>query len=114
MRKLALLALVVAGCRTEISPIVKDDAPVARGSRPETECQVRDYQSTNDVPARSKPLGRVSVERQATDDATFEALRKKVCELGGDAISQIHWIRAPGASVADAPIELEASAWATP
>jgi hypothetical protein len=54
------------------------------------------------------------VKRQETDDATFEALRKAVCARGGDAMSQMHWLRAPGASVADQPVELEANAWVTP
>jgi hypothetical protein len=115
MKKLILLSLVFAGCRTEISPQVREDAPVTkRGPRADAECSVRDYPTATDMPVGSKSLGWVKMERQATDDATFEALRKKVCEMGGDAISQMHWIRAPGASVADPPIELEASAWVTP
>lgn len=115
MKRLIVAGLLFAGCRTEISPLVKAEAPVAR-VRPRTaaECQVNDYSTATEVPSGSKNLGWVKVERQGNDEATIELLRKKVCEAGGDAMSQLHWIRASGASVADPPIELEGNAWSTP
>ncbi len=114
MNKLLVVLLLVAGCRTEIQPLVKQE-PVARKARfVEGECSVRDYPTATDLPAGSKGLGWVKVEHQATDEATFEKLRQAVCAMGGDAMSQMHWNRASGASVADPPVELEASAWATP
>jgi|GEM_PF-2613956 hypothetical protein len=114
MKKLVVLVLLAAGCRTEIKPLVKQE-PVARKQRfVEGECNVRDYPTATDVPSGSKNLGWVNVPRQDTDEATFEKLRQAVCAKGGDAMSQMHWIRASGASVADPPIELEGNAWATP
>jgi hypothetical protein len=59
-------------------------------------------------------VGWVSVPREASDDETFNHLRAAVCAKGGNAFSQAHWIRPPGASVADPPAELEANAWAEP
>lgn len=116
MRRLILgTALVLTSCRTEIQPIVKGDAPARRAvARGPAECHVHDYPTATDVPSGAKSLGWVKVDRQATEEATFELLRKKVCEIGGDAMSQMHWIRASGASVADQPIELEGNAWAMP
>lgn len=114
MKRLLVAGLLLAGCRTEIQPLVKT-APTARQMKQrDAECQVRDYPTATDVPAGSKGLGWVKVDRQETDDLTFELLRKKVCELGGDAMSQMRWIRASGASVADPPVELEGNAWSMP
>ena len=42
------------------------------------------------------------------------ALREAVCKAGGNAFSQMRWIREAGASVADPPIHLEANAWLVP
>lgn len=115
MKRLVLLALVLSACRTEIKPLVREE-PVKRKVRNSAsgECSVHDYPTATDLPAGSQNIGWVTVKRQATDDETFEALRKEVCAKGGDAMSQMHWIRASGASVADPPIELEANAWVTP
>lgn len=114
MKKLLLLALVFAGCRTEIQPLVKQD-PVARKSRlVEGECNVHDFPTASEVPAGAKNLGWVKVAHGDNDEATFEALRKAVCAMGGDAMSQMHWLRAAGASVADHPVELEGNAWVLP
>ena len=112
MKKLIAAVLLVSACRTEIKPYVKP-APVARKPR-SVECSVRDYPAATDIPSGSTALGWVKVDRAENDDVTFEKLRKAVCAKGGDAMSQMHWNRAPGASVADAPVELEANAWATP
>lgn len=116
MKRLLLAGVVLAGCRTTLTPWTPPAAaPVAqvRPRGPE-DCQVNDYATASEVPAGSKNLGWIKVERQASDDATIELLRRKVCEAGGDAMSQLHWLRASGASVADPPIELEGNAWATP
>ncbi len=114
MKKLLLLALVFAGCRSEIQPLVKQDTVTRKSRASDGECHVHDYPTASEVPAGSKSIGWVKVARQETDEATFEKLRAEVCAKGGDAMSQMHWIRASGASVADAPIELEGNAWELP
>ena len=113
MRGLLLLVLL-AGCRTEISPMVKREITAGRMKQRAAECEVHDFPTATEVPANSKALGWVKVSRAESDEVTFEKLRKKVCELGGDAMSQMHWIRASGASVADPPVELEGNAWSMP
>ena len=104
------------GCRTDVRPVVRSTPP-ARARVVETgECVVHDYQSAVDVPAGSVNIGWVTVPRkeQDSDDDTFERLRQAVCAKGGTALSQAHWNRPPGASVADPPVELEANAWTEP
>ena len=113
MRGLLLLVLL-AGCRTEIQPLVKGEVTTRRLKQRNAECEVHDFPTATDVPANSKALGWVKVNRAESDEVTFENLRKKVCEMGGDAMSQMHWIRASGASVADPPVELEGNAWSMP
>ena len=107
-------SLALVACRTEIHPLVKSEPVTRKVRNTAEECHVHDYPAATDLPAGAKNLGWVRVKRLETEDATFEALRKEVCTLGGDAMSQMHWIRASGASVADPPIELEANAWVTP
>lgn len=109
----AAAALAVAGCRTEIKPLVKEEAPRFERLVP-GECRVMDYPSAPDVPEGSENLGWVKVPRAASDEETFENLRQAVCAKGGNAFSQAHWIREAGASIADQPIELEANAWRVP
>lgn len=113
MRRLALGLLVFSGCYTPIHPVVKAEAtrPVRLASG---ECSVMDYPTATEVPPGSQSLGWVKVARQATDEETFEKLRAEVCAKGGNAMSQMHWLRASGASVADPPVELEGHAWLTP
>jgi hypothetical protein len=108
------LALTLAGCRTEVRPAVK--AVLAKSPEREAPgaCVVNDYRSAVDVPAGSTNLGWVVVPRQATDDETFQRLREAVCAKGGTALSQAHWNRPAGATVADPPAELEANAWLEP
>ena len=112
MRHLLLGAILFAGCRTEIQPVVRGEIARKQSPRGPAECHVHDFPTATEVPAGAKSLGWVKIDRLQNDEVTFETLRKKVCELGGDAISQMHWIRASGASVADPPIELEGNAWA--
>ncbi len=66
------------------------------------------------MPEGAKNLGLVKVERKDSDEATLIALREEICRRGGDALSSLAWIRASGSSLADEPVELEATAWATP
>ena len=113
MRYLAL-GLLLLGCRTEIQPVIKGEAAKSRMRERNADCQFRDYPTATDVPEGARGLGWAKVDRLATEELTFESLRKKVCEMGGDAVSQMHWIRASGASVADAPVELEGNVWSLP
>jgi hypothetical protein len=113
----ALLVVVVlglAGCRTEIAPVVKQASTGPKVRLVDQGCEATDYPTGTDVPAGAKNIGWVKVDRKENDDATFAALREAVCQAGGNAFSQMRWIRAPGASVADPPIELEANAWSVP
>ena len=108
------LGLGLAACRTDVRPILKAEPAHTRRAEGSTACVVSDYHSAMDVPAGSTNLGWVVVPRQATDDETFERLREAVCAKGGTALSQAHWNRPAGASVADPPAELEANAWVEP
>lgn len=116
MKALPLLVALAlgAGCRTQIDPVVKKEPPKAKARYVEGECSVQDFPMASDVPAGAKSLGWVKVDRAESDDATFDKLREAICKKGGDAMSQMHWLRAPGASVADQPVELEANAWSLP
>ncbi len=116
MKKLLVLLVLgcVAGCRTQIDPVVKKDPPKVKQRYVDGECGVHDFPTASDVPAGAKSLGWVKVDRLDTDDATFDALREAICKKGGDGMSQMHWLRAAGASVADQPTELEAHAWELP
>jgi hypothetical protein len=111
----ALLAagVLLAGCRTELRPLVQPQETPARRAAGGG-CAVRDYPSATDIAAGATHLGWVAVPRTGTDEEAFIALRAAVCAKGGNAFSQAHWNRAAGASVADAPVELEANAWIEP
>jgi hypothetical protein len=100
-------------CRSEIAPIVR--AETAKGPRLiDAECRVMDYRMGTDVPIGAQNLGWITVARLESDEKTFEKIREAICLKGGNAFSQARWVRAAGASVADAPIELEANAWLEP
>lgn len=114
MKQLVLVSLFIVGCRTEIQPTVRSEAVVKRTRASDGECRVIDYPTASEVPSGARSIGWVKVARKETDEKTFEALREEVCAKGGDAMSQMHWIRASGASVADQPIELEGNAWSLP
>ncbi|MFZ5445575.1 MAG: hypothetical protein ACOZQL_36625 [Myxococcota bacterium] len=113
-RALLVGLLALAACRTEIKPLVKDAPAKLKPRYVEGECRVLDFPTATDVPAGAKNLGWVKVPHGGTDEETFEALRKAVCARGGDAMSQMHWLRAAGASIADHPVELEGNAWVLP
>jgi len=106
----AVALLALAGCRTEIRPLVKEAPPKVERFTP-GECRVRDYPSAPDVPEGAENIGWIKVPIAASDEETFENLRKAVCAKGGNAFSQAHWNREAGASIADPPIELEANGW---
>lgn len=109
-----LIVLAVVGCRTEIVPFVQKGPAKPRVRLVDQGCEATDYPAGTDVPEGAQNIGWIKVDRQDTDEATFVALREAVCKAGGNAFSQMRWIRASGASVADPPIELEANAWVLP
>jgi hypothetical protein len=106
-----LLGLLTLSCtpRTFIKP-TSDDEAQRQAAGVGDNCNVRDFPSATDVPAGSRPLGPVEVEPQASDDETFIALRQRICELGGDALSQAAWVKDPG----DESPRLTANAWSLP
>jgi hypothetical protein len=114
MKRVVLLVGFLMGCRSEIRPLVREELGASPDRYVEGGCSVRDYPTASDVPVNSTNVGWLRVPRQETDEATFQKLRQEVCAKGGDAMTQLRWIRAPRASVADPPIELECNAWATP
>jgi hypothetical protein len=106
--------LLVVGCmtRTELKPEHKKPppAPVYVGDK---SCMVRDFEFATDLPEGSKNLGFLSTPQVVTDgqdddEATYIELRKKICEQGGDALSQPAWIK-DGAGT-----KLQANAWVLP
>jgi len=111
---LLVLTIGVWGCRTEIVPYVVKGPEKLKTRMVDQGCEATDYPAGTDVPTGAKNIGWIKVDRKENDEATFAALREAVCKAGGDAFSQMRWIRASGASVADPPIELEANAWVLP
>jgi hypothetical protein len=103
-----LLALAACTPRTLIHPRTEGEAqPVYV---PEGGCNVRDFASATDVPSGARSLGWVTVDQQETDEATYLLLRQRICELGGDALSQPAWVKAPS----DESPRLTANAWTLP
>jgi hypothetical protein len=112
MKPLLLIGVLsLCGCRTEIAPVVKKPDLGPRARLVDQGCEATDYPAGTDVPAGAKNIGWIQVDRLETEDLTFAALREAVCKAGGNAFSQMRWIRSAGASVADPPIHLEANAW---
>lgn len=111
-RTMAVLiaALALGGCRTlvDLSPKAAEAAP--EGPRREG-CDVRDFASATELPKGAKNIGWVRVPREADDEATYLSLRKAICEKGGDALSQLHWVKEPQVWE---PTALEANAWVLP
>ena len=115
MKRWALmLGFAAVGCRTQIQAVAKDEPASQRARTGDGTCDTQDFPMAVDVPAGAKNLGWVKVRWQGDEEVTFAALRKKVCDMGGDALSQVHWLRPSGTSVAEPPHELEANAWALP
>jgi hypothetical protein len=103
-------ALAFSGCRTIVDlspkpPEAPQEAPRREG------CDVHEFGGATEVPAGSKSLGLIRVPREQNDEDTYAALRKAVCEKGGDAFSQLHWVKEPGVWE---PTALEATAWDLP
>ena len=105
----SVLALSLAGCATFIPIAPPAKAEVAAPSS-EDECQVRDFVYATELPRGAQPLGPVAVEPQASDEETYLELRRRICELGGDALSQPAWVKEPTEEHA----RLTANAWALP
>ena len=72
--------------------------------------EARDFASATDLPEGARNLGWVEVPQLESDEASFLELRKRICELGGDALSQAAWVKGPG----DEQRVLTANAWALP
>ena len=104
----SVLALSLAGCATFIPIARPAQAEVAAPSS--DECHVRDFVYATELPKGAQSLGPVAVEPQASDEETYLELRRRICELGGDALSQPAWVKEPTEEHA----RLTANAWALP
>ncbi|MGQ0506470.1 MAG: hypothetical protein ACT4TC_14250 [Myxococcaceae bacterium] len=103
-----VVLLSCAGCarsniRPDGSPKPK---PIYIGDKT---CMVQDFPSATDVPEGSQNLGWVSVPYKNDDETTYIELRTKICELGGDAMTQPAWVKG-----FDENPELKANAWSLP
>ena len=102
--------LALGGCRTIVDLKPRPPEKAAEGPRREG-CDVTEYQQATDIPQGAKNLGTVRVPREKDDEETYAALRKAICEKGGDAFSGLHWVKEPGVWE---PTALEATAWSQP
>lgn len=99
------------GCaRTAIQPAVQSHKENRSTYVAEGHCEVRDFESANELPAGSKNLGWVAAESTGNDEETIRLLRKKICDLNGDALSGMAWVPAREGD----KLELRANAWALP
>ena len=105
------LTLSATACRTEITPVLVKEDTAKKYKMVEAQCEVHEFPRGDEVPPGASNIGWVQVDREATDEATFEQLRLAVCAKGGTAFSQARWLRASGTSVSDPPFALEANAW---
>jgi len=110
---LATLGLVVLsgllGCRTTIKPSVKPTPKFVYVG--EKSCGVYDFAAATDVPEGARNLGWVTVKKAETDEDTYVKLREKICEMGGDALSQLAWVSQAGEYE---PSFLKANVWSLP
>lgn len=107
---IALSSSILLSCRTVLTPTpAVSEAPVVPRDR--TECDVRDYPSATDIPNGAKNIGWVQVPRAETDEQTYINLRKAICDKGGDALSQLLWVREVNVRQ---PVGLRANAWVLP
>lgn len=106
-----LLASLACAPRTQVRPVKKAPPaqPVYLGER---SCMVQDFENATDLPDAAKNLGWVEVAQPEgqSDDDTFIALRRRICEMGGDALSQAAWVR----DMNDDRPKLKANAWSLP
>ena len=115
MRRAALgtlglvMFLALVGCRTNIKPAVKPTPNYVYVG--EKSCGVYDFEAATDLPNGATNLGWVSVSKAETDEETYVKLRQKICEMGGDALSQLAWVRQAGEYE---PTHLKANAWSLP
>jgi hypothetical protein len=108
---LALLALVFAcaGCRTQIAPFNRPEPKLVYVG--DKSCTVYDFVAATDLPAGARNLGWFSVKKAENDEETYIKLREMICEMGGDALSQVAWIRELDQTE---PSTLSANAWSLP
>ena len=107
-RLLAAIVLALVGCRSAIPVRRPENArPVYVGER---KCDVQHFDLGAELPSGSSNLGWVSVPKQGSDDETLDLLHAKICELGGDAHSQLAWVQEMGQET----MELKANAWVMP
>jgi len=109
---LGLVACVTPRSEIQAKPVEHEETKVAPDTGP-AECNVQDFPGNGDVPEGAKNLGPVSVPKGATDEDTYAALRKAVCEMGGDAMSTMRWLHTIGKKDGP-PTDLEATAWLLP
>jgi hypothetical protein len=103
-----VLALLLGGCATFIP--IGSAKPAQQVAPPSNECNVRDFVYATELPKGAQHLGQVAVEPQASDEETYLELRRRICELGGDALSQPAWVKEPSEDHA----RLTANAWSLP
>ena len=106
---LAVVAACAAHTELKLGPPQKDPVPVYVGDH---QCMVRDFENATDLPDGSKNLGWVVVPIMGGDDdeATYIEMRKRICAMGGNALSQPAWVK----DVDDDAPKLKANAWALP
>jgi hypothetical protein len=109
---LGLVACVTPRSEIQAKPVDHEETKVVPDNGPPP-CEVQDFPGNGDVPEGSKNLGSVSVAKEATDEDTYAALRKAVCEKGGDAMSTMRWLHTIGKKDGP-PTDLEATAWQLP
>jgi hypothetical protein len=77
---------------------------------------VQDFENATEVPSGAKNLGWVlqpqvrDADGKEDDEATYVQLRKRICEMGGDALSQPSWVQ----DVEDGTHKLKVNAWLLP
>ncbi|MFL5319619.1 MAG: hypothetical protein ACJ790_08165 [Myxococcaceae bacterium] len=110
---LAAVALMVlaSSCRTTISPIKRPKDPEVYVVS--NDCTVRYYDTTEDLPEGSKSMGRITVPIAENEDETYLALRKKICDAGGNALTSLTWGKSSTETTAQRT-ELQADAWVLP
>lgn len=113
MRYLTMMTLCFVGCATATEIRVGEAKPDYDGPvyAREDECNVHDYPAATDVPAGAEHIGWIKVPRQESEEETLLALRKAICEKGGDALSQMSWIVPAGRQQG---VALQANAWVSP
>ena len=100
----ALAERAAAGTRFAVISIGR---PTLDLSRPQTiDAALRDARPDVIVSAAAY----TAVDQAENDEETYLALRKKICEMGGNALSQPAWVKDPSE---DKP-RLTANAWTLP